>query len=177
MLNEQQAAEMEALRAERAELERIIRAPRRLFEVAGRLTQLERAGQRAEARALADSIAPGWRERLATAEAELAAATAEDTRLFGAAAAKAQAAVIPVEYRTNSLPGRIGEMAPGLAGLVPPVGTDPVRAMAGMHRTVSLRRAESLRSYPARLAAADAAPPIEADPAEEAPKRRRIHGL
>jgi hypothetical protein len=137
---------------------------------------LERAGQRAEARALADSIAPGWRERRATAEAELAAATAEDTRLFGAAAAKAQAAVIPVEYQGNTLPGRIGEMAPGLAALIPEVGTDPVRGMAGMRRTIALRRAEALRSYPARLAAAEAAPP-EADPAEEAPRRRRIPGL
>ena len=83
--------------------------------------------------------------------------------------------MLPVEYRKGSLPGRIGEMAPGLAALVPEVSTDPVRAMAGMHRTISLRRAESIRSYPARLAAAKAAPPP--DPAEEAPTRRKIHGL
>jgi hypothetical protein len=175
MLTPEQAAEMAALEAERAEVERIVRAPKRLGEIAARMMQLERAGQRAEARALADSIAPGWRERLAAAEAELAAATAEDDRLFAAANAKAQAAVLPVEYRKGSLPGRIGEMAPGLAALIPEVGDDPVRAMAGLHRTISLRRAASLRTYPARLAAAKAAPPP--DPAEETPKYRRIPGL
>jgi hypothetical protein len=62
-----------------------------------------------------------------------------------------------------------------MAALVPEVGTDPHRGMAGLHRTISLRRVESLRSYPARLAAAKAAPPP--DPAEEAPTRRRIAGL
>jgi len=73
------------------------------------------------------------------------------------------------------LQNRIGHVAPGLAGLVPEVGTDPVRGMAGLRRTISLRRVESLRSYPARLAAAKAAPPP--DPATEAPTRRRIPGL
>ena len=174
MLTPEQTAEMAALKAERADLARIIRAPIRLGDVAARMMQLERAAERAEARALADAASPGWRERLAAAEAELAAATAEDTRLYDDAAMRAQAAVIPVEYRTNSLPGRIGEIAPGLAGLVPPVSSDPVRAMAGMHRTISLRRVESLRSYPARLARATGRPP---DPATEAPTRRRIPGL
>jgi hypothetical protein len=175
MLTPEQTAEMAALEAERAEVERIVRAPKRLGEIAGRMMQLTRAGQRAEARALADSIAPGWRERLATAEAELAEATAEDTRLFAAANAKAQAAVLPVEYRKGSLPGRIGEMAPGLAALVPEIRTDPVRSMAAMRRGIALRKAQAIRSYPARLAAAEAAPPP--DPAAEAPTRRRIPGL
>ena len=175
MLTPEQTAEMAALEAERAEVERIVRAPKRLGEIAARMMQLERAGQRAEARALADSIAPGWRERLAAAEAELAAATAEDDRLYAAAAAKAQAAVFPPGYPAGTLPDRLGHVAPGMAGMVPEVGTDPVRGMAAMHRTISLRRAESLRSYPARLAAAKAAPPP--DPAEEAPTRRRIPGL
>ena len=174
MLNEAQAAEMEALRAERLEVERIVRAPRRLGEIAARMSQLERAGERAEARALADQIAPGWRERLAAAEAELAAATAEDDRLFAAANAKAQAAVLPVEYQGDNLPGRIGQVSPGLAALIPEVGTDPHRAMAGLNRTIALRKAESLRSYPSRLAAAEAAPPPPAPAPEAAPKRRRL---
>ena len=175
MLTPEQTAEIAALEAERAEVERIVRAPKRLGEIAARMMQLERAGQRAEARALADSIAPGWRERLAAAEAELAEATREETRLFAAAAAKAQAAVFPPDYPEGSLPGRLGHVAPGMAGMVPEIGTDPQRGMAGMHRTISLRRVEALRSYPARLAAAEAAPPP--DPAEEAPTRRRIPGL
>ncbi len=173
MLTPEQAAEMEALKAERAEVERIVRAPRRLGEIVARLSQLERAGERATARALADSAAPGWRERLAAAEQELAAATAEDDRLFAAAASKARATVFPPDYPEGSLPGRIGQVSPGLAGLIPAVGSDPPRAMAEMRRGIALRKAESLRSYPARLAAAKAAPP-EADPAaEEAPRRRR----
>jgi hypothetical protein len=166
---------MAALEAERAELERIIRAPKRLGEIGGRMMALTRAGERAEARAMADAIAPGWRERLATAEAELAAATAEEDRLFAAANARAQASVLPVEYQGSSLPGRIGSLGPGLAALVPPVGSDPPRAMAGMKRGIAFRKAEALRSYPARLAAAKAAPPP--DPATEAPTRRRIPGL
>ena len=89
MLTPEQTAEMEALKAERAELERIVRAPKRLGDVAARMMQLERAGQRAEARALADAVSPGWRERLAAAEAELAAATREEDRLFAAANEKA----------------------------------------------------------------------------------------
>jgi hypothetical protein len=176
MLNPEQAAEMAALNAERAELERIVAAPRRLQFIFGRLSQLERAGERAEARALADSIAPGWRERLAAAELELATATREEDRLFAAANAKAQAAVVPVEYQGRSLPDRIGTVSPGLAALIPAVGSDPPRAMAGMRRGIAIRKAEALRSYPARLAAAEAAPP-PAEPAAEAPKRRRIHGL
>ena len=175
MLTPEQTAEMAALKAERADLERIIRAPKRLGDVAARMMQLERAGERAEARALADSIAPGWRERLAAAEAELAEATREETRLFAAAAAKAQASVFPPGYPAGTLPDRIGHVAPGMAGIVPEIGTDPQRGMAGMHRVITLRRAESLRSYPARLAAAKAAPPP--DPAEETPKYRRIPGL
>jgi hypothetical protein len=174
MLTEAQAAEMAALKAERAELERIVAAPRRLQFIFGRLAQLERAGERAEARRLADEIAPGWRERLAAAETELAAATAEEDRLFAAANAKAQAAVLPVEYQGGTLPGRIGTMAPGLAALIPAVGSDPPRAMAGMRRSIAIRKAEALRSYPARLAAAKAAPPPEAPAPEEAPTRRRF---
>ena len=169
MLTTEQAAEMEALKAERVEVERIIRAPRRLGEIVARLSQLERAGERAEARRLADQISPGWRQRLELAEAELAHATEESDRLFQAAAARERAAVFGPEYPTGSLPDRIGEVAPGMAALVPEIGRDPVRG----HGRDEAHRPPCAGSSRSRPTQADSPRHRRPNPAaEEAPRRR-----
>ncbi len=142
-------AEVAALRSEQAQLEAVIRAPQRLSEVATRMRQLEQAAERAEARALADEIAPGWRDQLAAAEA----AFAEADLGFRVQ----QSAVLARERKAQ----RIADKRPGSSGMVVDmVGTVLIdrRAttelnIADERRRAALARVARLRALPAALAA------------------------
>ena len=141
-------AEVAALRSEQAQLEAITRAPHRLSDVATRIRQLEQAAERAEARRLADEIAPGWRDQLAAAEAAFAAANREYERRYRALIAREREA----QRASAGRPGRSG-MVVDMAGmvLVDRRKTDELN-IAEMRMQSAKARVERLRGLPAAVA-------------------------
>ena len=151
MNREEIAAEIASLQRQRVELEEITRAPQRLAGVVSRIGQLQKAAERAEARELAERIAPGWQDRLRVAEAALRDAEAAATATFVAAADRARTHV-------ETFPAGVqlaGEHIPlDMAGIIPPSQTDPPRLIAEMRRDQAAAEVRARRTYPARLAQA-----------------------
>ncbi len=159
MLSETQAAELEALKAERVELERIIGAQRRLMTVIERMSHLERAGVRAEFRAAAEAAQPGYHDRVAEAQAAYDAADAAYTRLLNAAGTRAQEDAVPAKKR--ALGGdRLGSIESHSVGMI---GRDsrvaPQLAILAQSRSDALTRLQELKRIPSRLEQEAAVPP------------------
>jgi hypothetical protein len=169
MLNQAQTSELEALKTERVELERIINAQRRLMIVIERMSHLERAGVRAEFRAVAEAAQPGYHEQVAEAQAAYDAADAAYTQLLTSAGARAQEAVVPANRR--ALGGdRIGSMGSHSVGMIERDSrAAPQLAILAQVRSDALNRLQELKQIPSRLEQEAAVPP----PLVEAPQKRR----